>query len=117
MAELAASLGWPVWANDALESAIVMTAARLASVADIRMAQLGGYAGAVERLDEPQAVRRPDVAIYSPAWALFDSDRIERRYFSERNAAAIDAVRAPDSRNGRRTAFWPTAKSSCSLRT
>ena len=94
VAELAASLGWPVWANDALESAIVMTAARLASVADIRMEKLGGYACAVERLNNLQPAEGPMWRTYSPASARFNSERIERRYFTERNAGAIDAARA-----------------------
>lgn len=94
VSELAASLGWPVWANDALESAIVMTAARLASVADIRMEGLGGYASAVERLNKLKPSEGPMWRIYSPASTRFDSDRIERRYFTEQNAAAIDAARA-----------------------
>lgn len=94
VAELAASLGWPVWANDALESAIVMTAARLASVADIRMEQLGGYAGAVERLNGLKPSEGPMWRTYSPASARFDIEHIERRYFTEQNAAAIDAARA-----------------------
>ena len=93
VAELAASLGWPVWANDALESAIVMTTARLVSVADIRMESLGGYAGAVERLNSLRPCEGPMWRIYSPASARFDSQGIERRYFTERNAGAIDAVR------------------------
>ncbi|KZE11217.1 MULTISPECIES: DNA adenine methylase [Sphingomonas] len=94
VAELAASLGWPVWANDALESAIVMTVARLASVGEVRMASLGGYSDAVERLNRLEPSEGPMWRTYSPASARFDCDRIERRYFTERNAAAIDAVRA-----------------------
>lgn len=94
VAELAASLGWPVWANDALESAIVMTSARLASETDICMGALGGYASAVERLNGLKPSEGPMWRIYSPASARFDSDQIERRYFTEQNAAAIDAARA-----------------------
>lgn len=94
VAELAASLGWPIWANDALESAIVMTAARLASIADVRMARLGGYANAIERLNNLKPTHGPMWRVYSPASAHFNFDCIERRYFTERNAAAIDAVRA-----------------------
>lgn len=94
VSELAASLGWPVWANDTLESAIVMTSARLASEADIRMERLGGYACAVERLNNLKPCEGPMWRIYSPASNRFDSDGIERRYFTEQNAAAIDAARA-----------------------
>jgi len=94
VAELAASLGWPVWANDALESAIVMTTARLTSITDVQMARLGGYANAIEQLNNIKPSEGPMWRIYSPASARFDADRIERRYFTERNAAAIDAVRA-----------------------
>lgn len=94
VAELAASLGWPVWANDALESAIVMTSARLTSACEVSMARLGGYANAVERLNNLKPSEGPMWRMYSPASVRFDSDRIERRYFTERNAAMIDAVRA-----------------------
>lgn len=93
VSELAASLGWPVWANDALESAIVMTAARLASVAEIRMDRLGGYAKVIEKLNKLRPSEGPMWRIYSPASARFDFDRIERRYFTEQNAARIDAAR------------------------
>ena len=94
VSELAASLGWPVWANDALESAIVMTSARLASIAEIQMKSLGGYAGAVEKLNHLKPVEGPMWRVYSPASSRFDADRIERRYFTEQNASAIDAARA-----------------------
>jgi len=94
VSELAASLGWPVWANDALESAIVMTSARLASEADIRFERLGGYSGTVEKLNDLTRSEGPMWRIYSPASARFNSEGIERRYFTEENAAAIDAMRA-----------------------
>jgi adenine-specific DNA-methyltransferase len=94
VAELAASLGWPVWANDALESAVVMTTARLTAVAEINMEQLGGYANVVERLNSLAPSEGPMWRTYSPASARFDPERIERRYFTERNAGAIDAARA-----------------------
>jgi adenine-specific DNA-methyltransferase len=94
VSEIAASLGWPVWANDALESAIVMTAARLAATPEIRMERLGGYAAAIERLNNVRPVQGPMWRTYSPASAQFDRDQIERRYFTEQNAAAVDAVRA-----------------------
>ena len=93
VSELAASLGWPVWANDALESAVVMTMARLASVEDIRMDKLGGYAGAIEKINKLRPSKGPIWRTYSPASARFDFDQTERRYFIEQNAAAIDAAR------------------------
>src|SRR4051812_40500518 len=87
VSELAASLGWPIWANDALESAIVMTSARLACIDDIGMEPLGGYAGAIDRLNRLAPVQGTMWKTYSPASSRFDSDRIERRYFTEQNAA------------------------------
>ncbi|MDB5698023.1 MAG: methyltransferase [Alphaproteobacteria bacterium] len=107
VSELAASLGWPVWANDTLESAAVMTTARLVSVADVRMERLGGYAGAVERLNKLKPSEGPMWRIYSPASAYFDPDRIERRYFTERNAAAIDAARAQIAEWGKNGLLTP----------
>lgn len=94
VSELAASLGWPIWANDALASAVLMTSARLASVDEIRMESLGGYRGAIEKLNVLEPLEGPMWETYSPASARFDSNQIERRYFTEQNAAAIDAVRA-----------------------
>lgn len=94
VSELAASLGWPIWANDALESAVVMTSARLASTADIDMKPIGGYAGAIDKLNKLKPLKGPMWRAYSPASTRFDIDRIERRYFTEHNAAAIDAARA-----------------------
>ena len=94
VSELAASLGWPIWANDALESAIVMTSARLASKADILMEQLGGYLGAIDKLNRLSPIQGAMWRTYSPASVQFDAEGIERRYFTEKNAGAIDAIRA-----------------------
>lgn len=92
--ELAASLGWPVWANDTLESAIVMTTARLVSAGEIRMEALGGYHAAIDKLNDLERAEGPMWRTYSPASSRFDLDHVERRYFTEQNAAAIDAARA-----------------------
>ena len=94
VSELAASLGWPIWANDALESAIVMTTARLVSVDEVRMVALGGYRAAVEKLNNLKPVEGPMWRTYSPASSRFAHGHIERRYFTEPNAAALDAARA-----------------------
>lgn len=94
VSELAASLGWPVWANDALESAVVMTTARLVAIDEIRMRALGGYHAAIEKLNDLKPAEGPMWRTYSPASARFDRDHIERRYFTEHNAAMLDAARA-----------------------
>lgn len=93
VSELAASLGWPIWANDALESAIIMTSARLAALPDVRLTRLGGYHAAIETLNGLKPVEGPMWRLYSPASARFDPKAVERRYFTEENAGLIDAAR------------------------
>lgn len=102
VSEMAAALGWPIWANDALESAITMTSARLASTSDIQMIALGGYSAAIAALNSLAPLKGPMWRTYSPASSTHDPDGIERRYFTERNAAMIDAARA-------RIAEWTNA--------
>jgi adenine-specific DNA-methyltransferase len=94
VSEIAADLGWDIWANDALESAIVMTSARLASNAEVSMDRLGGYASAIAKLNDVRPIKGVMWQSYSPASACHDKDGIERRYFTADNAARLDGIRA-----------------------
>jgi len=91
VAEIAARLGWDVHLNDSLHSAVTMAAGRLVTDSQARFSKLGGYRAAIEALNtvspQPGFIHRE----YSPA-ALSHAG-IERRYFTESNAAQIDAVR------------------------
>jgi len=92
MAEAAADMGWPVWVNDALESAIVMTCARLTAIDDAKFAEIGGYEAALRKLNALKPARGFIWSAYSPASAR--TVGFERRYFSEENAGRIDAMRS-----------------------
>lgn len=91
VAEAAAALGWSIRINDNLASAVISAAARLTSTADAQFSKLGGYAAAIEKLNatdpSPGFIWRE----YSPA--SLDFCGIERRYFSQENAARIDSMR------------------------
>lgn len=93
VAELAASMGWPVRINDHMESSALMAAARLISARQANFAELGGYTNAIDTLNALEPVRGFIWREYSPASAALLKD-IERRYFTEANAGKIDAVRS-----------------------
>lgn len=93
VAELAASMGWPVRINDHMESSALMAAARLISESEARFEAFGGYSNAIDALNGLDPVRGFIWREYSPASATFLSG-IERRYFTEANAEKIDAVRS-----------------------
>lgn len=93
VAEMAAAEGWPIWINDSLVSAGVMSAARLTSSSEASFLALGGYKSAVQALNEAEPTRGYIWRTYSPASAAFDEDGIERRYFTEFNAGRLDAMR------------------------
>lgn len=92
VSEVAGSLGRDVWANDTMVSATIMTEARLLSRDQVTFSRLGGYDGAIGRLN--QTPERPGYfyRTYSPASALHGGTA--RRYFTEGNAARIDAMRS-----------------------
>lgn len=93
VAELAASEGWPVWVNDSLASAGVMAAARMTAECQAPFAALGGYRAAIDALNGLEPEQGYFWRTYGPASARFDPAGIERRYFTESNAARIDAIR------------------------
>lgn len=90
--EAAAAAGWSVVFNDHLTSAVVAASARLTSVAQARFRALGGYNAAIDALNALPGLQGFIWRTYSPASAI--AAGVERRYFTEVNAARIDAVRA-----------------------
>ncbi len=94
VAAKAASLGWPVLANDHLAYATIITAARLTSAGQAPFARLRGYEDAIAKLDRLPGREGFLWREYSPAARRHSAEQIERRYFTEENAARIDAIRA-----------------------
>jgi adenine-specific DNA-methyltransferase len=92
VAEVAADLGWPVRINDSLASATISTAARLTCSQEARFTTLGGYESAIVALNSAVPLHGAIWREYSPASRDFSG--FERRYFTEANAAKIDAMRA-----------------------
>jgi adenine-specific DNA-methyltransferase len=91
VAEMAADLGWQVRLNDHLVSATTMAKARLLSAIDAPFKHLGGYQSAIETLNEAAPRRGFIWSTYSPASGK--TIGLERRYFTEGNAARIDGIR------------------------
>lgn len=92
VAEAAADLGWNVRINDTLRSAVISAGARLISNEQVTFKKLGGYAKAVAKLNAAKPKYGVMWREYSPA--SMDSCGLERRYFTQENAARIDAMRA-----------------------
>lgn len=91
VAEAAAKLGWNVRINDNLYSAVISAGARLISKKQAAFKRLGGYESAIYRLNSAPPKKGFIWREYSPA--SYDFCGIERRYFTETNAARIDAMR------------------------
>lgn len=91
VAEQAARRGWPIRINDTLLSATTMAAARITAPAVVPFSALGGYEAALALLNDVEPVNGFLWREYSPASRQFSPH--ERRYFTEENAAAIDAMR------------------------
>ncbi|MDO3560692.1 DNA adenine methylase [Ralstonia pseudosolanacearum] len=92
VAEAAADLGWNVRINDSLHSAVISAGARLISGEQAAFKKLGGYAKAIAKLNAEKPKHGFMWREYSPA--SVDTCGIERRYFTQENAARIDAMRA-----------------------
>ncbi|QDA57202.1 DNA adenine methylase [Thermomonas aquatica] len=92
VAEAAAELGWNVRINDNLLSAVISAGARLVSHEQAAFKKLGGYSKAIGKINAAKPKHGFMWREYSPA--SLDSCGIERRYFTEENAARIDAMRA-----------------------
>lgn len=91
VASKAAALGWPVVLNDHLASSVAMATGQLVSANDVDFKALGGYARAASLLDSLPGTHGFIWSEYSPASRRHG---VERRYFTEENAARIDAIRA-----------------------
>ena len=83
----AADLGWSVRVNDSLRHAVAVSTARLISVEDVPFSSFGGYAAVLAELNAAVPAQGFFWREYSPAGPA------RRMYFTERNAARIDAVR------------------------
>ncbi|MBA5705963.1 DNA methyltransferase [Pseudomonas fulva] len=92
VAEAAADLGWNVRINDSLHSAVISSGARLISADQAPFKKLGGYAEAIAKLNAVGPKHGFMWREYSPA--SVDTCGFERRYFTQENAARIDAMRA-----------------------
>lgn len=91
VAATAAERGWAVAINDAMPSAVAMATGALVGRADVPFEKLGSYELACMELDALQG--RPGFVHqeYSPASEAHAG--IARMYFTEANAARLDAVR------------------------
>lgn len=90
VAERAALSGWPVYVNDMMSNAVIMSEARLLSVEDVPFSNLNGYRNAIRLLNALPGQEGFIWREYSPASAMFQLS--ERRYFIEDNAKKIDAI-------------------------
>jgi adenine-specific DNA-methyltransferase len=88
----AAELGWPVRFNDHLLSAVIMSSARLLGSDAVPFERLGGYMRALDRLNSLPPRRGFVWREYSPA-SICNGVAVERKYFTEDNAAKLDAAR------------------------
>lgn len=91
VASAAAARGWNVTVNDSLPSAVAMSVGAVVGAENVPFASVGGYSSAVTVLN--QVAGRPGFihAQYSPASR--ETGAVERRYFTEANAARLDAMR------------------------
>jgi adenine-specific DNA-methyltransferase len=92
VAEAAAGLGWNVRINDSLHSAVISAGARLISADQAAFKKLGGYPKAIAKLNAAKPRHGFMWREYSPA--SVETCGLERRYFTQENAARIDAMRA-----------------------
>ncbi|GAA3528177.1 restriction endonuclease subunit M [Aeromicrobium flavum] len=92
VAAVAAARGWSVTLNDSLPSAVAMSIGATVAMGNVRFESFGGYPRAAKLLNATPG--RPGFihGAYSPASATFGA--VERRYFTEANAARIDSMRA-----------------------
>lgn len=92
VAAAAASAGWRVTVNDSLPSAVAMSVGATVASGNVDFEALGGYAEAIKKLNAVRGVPGFIHSAYSPASG--QSGAVERRYFTEANAARLDAMRA-----------------------
>lgn len=92
VAAAAADRGWAVTVNDALPSAVAMSIGATVGSGNVPFIGLGGYAHAIACLNAVTGQPGFLHSEYSPASA--QTGPVERRYFTEDNAARLDAMRA-----------------------
>lgn len=92
VAKAAANRGWAVTVNDSLPSAVSMSVGAVIGTGNISFARLGGYGPAVEKLNAVTPRAGFLHAEYSPA--SLEHAGVERKYFTEANAAKLDAMRS-----------------------
>lgn len=100
VAAVAADRGWPVTLNDTLPSALAMSVAAVIGAGNVNFEALEGYFAAINELNAIKGVPGFFHAEYSPASAFISG--VERKYFTEPNAARLDAMRG-------RIAEWSSA--------
>jgi adenine-specific DNA-methyltransferase len=91
VAEMAAERGWRVRLNDHLVCATTMAKARILSGVEARFVHLGGYLSTIKTLNQARPCKGFIWSEYSPA--SVKKIGLERRYFTEENAARIDGIR------------------------
>lgn len=92
VAAAASSRGWTVVVNDALASAVAMSTGALVGHENVPFSALGGYEAACMHLDDLSGHSGFLHHEYSPASESHAG--VERRYFTEANAARLDAMRS-----------------------
>lgn len=92
VAAVAANRGWAVTVNDSLPSAVSMSVGAVVGLGNVSFARLGGYFRAVEMLNAVTPHAGFLHAEYSPASKHHSG--VERKYFTEANAAKLDAMRS-----------------------
>lgn len=90
VAEIASQAGWPVYINDMMKNAVIMSEARLLSNEDVSFQYFGGYDNTINILNSLPGREGFIWKEYSPASIRFQL--IERKYFTEENAKKIDAI-------------------------
>jgi adenine-specific DNA-methyltransferase len=91
VAGAAANRGWNVSVNDTLPSAVAMSVSNVIGSGNVLFEHLGGYREAIESLNREPGHYGFIHSEYSPASAL--TGATERKYFTEANAARLDAMR------------------------
>lgn len=92
VAAAAASRGWSITVNDSLPSAIAMSIGATVGQGNVPFVNLGGYSNAIDKLNALDGKPGFLHSEYSPASVL--AGAVERRYFTEHNAARLDSMRA-----------------------
>lgn len=92
VAATAADRGWPVLINDAMPSAVAMGTGALVGDSDVPFNALGGYERACAVLNSLSG--RPGFMHHEYSPASEEHAGVARRYFTESNAARLDAMRA-----------------------